>query len=197
MVTVDLVVFAFDGETLRSLFIRRKSDPFAEKWAIPGGYLEMEETIEAAALRELKEETGLESLAVVEEIGVYGDPGRDPRGRTISVAYAGVVVGPPPKVQGGDDAKEAAWLEPRKVTDLAFDHEEIVAKALQWLALAMRSDEVAFALLPDLFARKHVTRIFQGILGQGDYGKSWLASRVRLGSVITQKGSVKTYRRAK
>jgi len=113
MVTVDLVVFGLGPEGLRALFIKRKKDPFAGLWAIPGGYLEIDEAIEAAARRELKEETGLQDLLVLEEIGVFGDPGRDPRGRTISVAHAGIVRAPLPRVKGGDDAEDAAWLDPR------------------------------------------------------------------------------------
>src|SRR5437879_369391 len=144
MVTVDLVVFALDEVGLKSLFIRRRKDPFAGHWAIPGGYLNLDETFEAAARRELREETGLDGLGHVEEIGTFGAPGRDPRGRTISIAHAAVIRGPLPAVAGGDDAKDAAWLDPARVEDLAFDHAKIVGCTLDWLRGAVIRDEVAF-----------------------------------------------------
>jgi 8-oxo-dGTP diphosphatase len=133
-VTVDLAVFAIDGETLKVLMIRRKHDPFAGKWALPGGFLEIEEDFETGARRELKEETGLEVANPIHFVGVYGDPGRDPRGRTISIAYWAFVVGSPPPVAGGDDAAEAGWLDAIKTVKnsaLAFDHGKILLDAIE------------------------------------------------------------------
>src|SRR5437763_14741310 len=97
--TVDMVVFALDGDALRVLMIRRKRDPFAGTWALPGGFVDIDEPIEHAARRELEEETGLGRISLVAPIGVFGAPGRDPRGRTISVAHAAVVRGPLPAVE--------------------------------------------------------------------------------------------------
>jgi 8-oxo-dGTP diphosphatase len=182
MVTVDFVVFGFDGESLRSLFIRRQKDPFAGRWAIPGGYLEIDEPIEAGARRELKEETGLDAPALVRQIGVFGDPGRDPRGRTISVAHVGIVRGLP-VVAGGDDAAEAAWLDPAQAVDLAFDHDQILHRARRWLASSLTQDEVASNLLPDPFDGTNVIRLFRSVLGSGSGGKSWMAARIRRGTV--------------
>lgn len=133
-VTVDLAVFAHEGKALRILMIRRKHDPFAGLWALPGGFLEMEEPVEVGARRELKEETGLEVAGPVSFLGAWGEPGRDPRGRTISLVYATILPGRPPNPQGSDDAEEAAWLDPRSLTDFAFDHDQIVKAALEWLA---------------------------------------------------------------
>ena len=132
-VTVDLAVFAIDGGILKVLMIRRKRDPFAGHWALPGGFLEMDETIEAGARRELKEETGLEVDNPVHFVGVYGDPGRDPRGRTISLAYRAHLPGPPAVATGRDDAAAAAWFRPCDLIQaggLAFDHARILADAL-------------------------------------------------------------------
>ncbi len=129
-VTVDLVLFVGSGESLRVLLIRRKHDPFAGRWALPGGFIEIEEPIEAAARRELEEETGVRHDGALTFVGVFGDPGRDPRGRTISMVYTADLPGRPPEVSGKDDAEEAAWFDPRTAGPLAFDHDEILARAL-------------------------------------------------------------------
>lgn len=150
-VTVDLVAFTFDGDAVRALFIRRKKEPFAGRWAIPGGFVEMDEPIEAAARRELREETGWDATGPVALIGVFGDPGRDPRGRTISLAHATAVRGPCPPVKGGDDASEAAWLDAHRAPELAFDHDAILAAAREWLVRGLTEGVVALALLPREF----------------------------------------------
>jgi 8-oxo-dGTP diphosphatase len=132
-VTVDLVAFARDGERLKVLLIRRKHEPFAGRWALPGGFLDVDEPIEAGARRELKEETGLE-VGEVAFLGVYGDPGRDPRGRTISLVYVATIPGPPPTATGGDDAEKAAWLDAAEQAEsgaLAFDHCRILEDAIR------------------------------------------------------------------
>ena len=132
-VTVDLVAFAGEGSDLKVLLVRRKSEPFQGRWALPGGFLNMDEAAEDAARRELREETGLDVTGPVEPIGSFDAPGRDPRGRTISLAFATVVPGPPPAVVGGDDAEKAEWREVEGLSGLAFDHDEILAKARGWL----------------------------------------------------------------
>ncbi|MFO0955991.1 MAG: NUDIX hydrolase [Isosphaeraceae bacterium] len=134
-VTVDLVVFAPDGPSRRVLLIRRKHDPFAGKLALPGGFLDMDERAMDGARRELREETGLDHPGPIAFVGYYDDPGRDPRGRTIGLAFAAVLDGPPPAVAGADDAAEALWLtlEAAVAADFAFDHAKILADALAWL----------------------------------------------------------------
>src|SRR5436190_23675086 len=97
-VTVDLVLFALDRDALKVLLIRRKHDPFAGCWAFPGGFIEMDETLQAAARRELEEETGVSFRGPLATLGVYAEPNRDPRGRTISVAHVAVIGPPPPRV---------------------------------------------------------------------------------------------------
>ena len=132
-VTVDLVVFSTGGSGVRVLLIRRGKDPFAGRWAIPGGFLEMDEPVEAGARRELQEETGLDLPGPVAFLGLFADPDRDPRGRTISLAHVAILRAPAPKVAGDDDASEADWIDPRQPLDLAFDHGKILTAALEWL----------------------------------------------------------------
>ncbi len=142
-VTIDLAVFALDGERLRVLLIRRKKDPFAGRWALPGGFLDIDEPVEVGARRELREETGLDVTRPVEFLGVYADPGRDPRGRTITLAHAFVARGPLPSVAGRDDAEGAAWLDPMQPLPLAFDHDKILADALAWVRRRVAEGAVA------------------------------------------------------
>ena len=136
-VTVDLVLFALRKGVLQVLLIRRKKDPFAGRWAIPGGFLDIDERVEDAVLRELKEETGVEGIPLMSPLGVFAEPRRDPRGRTISLAYVGVVREPIPEPKGGDDAAEAAWHDLDEVGGLAFDHDLILDQAVDWLGEAV------------------------------------------------------------
>jgi 8-oxo-dGTP diphosphatase len=135
-VTADMVVVTRDKRR-RVMLIRRKHDPFAGKWALPGGFIEMDETLEASARRELLEETGLE-VGEVEQLGTFGDPGRDPRGRTISVAYLARVDAADLRPVAADDAAEVAWHPLNQPPPLAFDHDKILAGARQRLARAKR-----------------------------------------------------------
>jgi 8-oxo-dGTP diphosphatase len=124
-VTVDIVVLT-KGRAPKVLLIQRKSDPFAGRWAIPGGFIEMNETLEASARRELREETGVET-AKLEQFRTYGDPGRDPRGRTISVVYLTFVNENEVHPEGADDAAAAKWYSLNRLPELAFDHAQILA----------------------------------------------------------------------
>jgi 8-oxo-dGTP diphosphatase len=132
-VTVDVVALApVDGE-LHLLVVRRGNPPFEGQWALPGGYLEVDEDLATSAARELSEETGLDvQPGDLRQLGAYGAPDRDPRGRTISVAHV-LRLDSPSEAAGGDDAAEAAWVEVGKALDdgLAFDHDQIVRDALR------------------------------------------------------------------
>lgn len=120
LLTVDGILRDREG---RFLFIRRKNPPFQGKWALPGGFVDLGETVEAACAREMKEETGL-TVTVERLVGVYSDPGRDPRGHTVGIAFA--CSNDDENARGGDDAEEAAWLTLEEAMPLAFDHEKIL-----------------------------------------------------------------------
>jgi 8-oxo-dGTP diphosphatase len=128
-VTVDVVIVT-RGKDPQVLLIRRKHEPFAGMWAIPGGFVDMDESLEAAARRELREETGVEA-GELEQLHTFGAPGRDPRGRTISVVYLARVDAAQVKPQAADDAAEVGWHSLHQPPPLAFDHAEILACARQ------------------------------------------------------------------
>jgi 8-oxo-dGTP diphosphatase len=130
--TVDVVVVTRE-ERPRVLLIRRKGEPFAGIWAIPGGFLEMDETLEAGAARELEEETGVK-VERPEQLHTFGDPGRDPRGRTVSVAYLARVDAGAVQARAADDAAEVGWHDLASPPPLAFDHDKILACARTRLA---------------------------------------------------------------
>ncbi len=127
-VTADCVVFAQVKDQVKVLLIERGDEPCKGMWAIPGGFMNMDETAEEAAVRELKEETGIE-LTKVEQIGAFSKVDRDPRGRVITVAFY-AVIGKAVKAVGQDDARRAKWFPLTKLPALAFDHAEILAAAM-------------------------------------------------------------------
>ena len=123
-VTVDMAVLRERQKGYELLLIRRKHDPYAGKWALPGGFVDMDETVEEAAARELYEETNLKDVAL-EQFHVFSRVDRDPRGRTISVIFTGFLTGDR-EVKAKDDAQDARWFPLDKLPPLAFDHDEIV-----------------------------------------------------------------------
>ena len=133
MVTADAAVFSFAHGKAWLLLVHRKNDPFAGHWAIPGGFLELDEELEDAAARELEEETGLAGIPL-EQIHTFGALGRDPRGRLITVVYMGIIEDGQPPVTGGDDAADARWFDIEHLPEnLAFDHDVVSAFAIATL----------------------------------------------------------------
>jgi 8-oxo-dGTP diphosphatase len=130
-VTVDMVIVTRE-KPHRVLLIQRKREPFAGKWALPGGFVDMDETLDHAARRELLEETGVEAT-MLEQLYTFGDPGRDPRGRVISVAYLALMDDRQLQPQAADDAAAVDWYSLARPPQLAFDHAAILAKARERL----------------------------------------------------------------
>ena len=126
-VTVDIIVFKL-GKIAEVLLIERKYPPFENTWAFPGGFVDENEALETAALRELEEETGLKNIDL-RQLQTFGDPGRDPRGHTISIVFLGLLK-EDAEFKAGDDASKAKWFDIQNLPDLAFDHKEIVEFAL-------------------------------------------------------------------
>ncbi len=128
-VTVDALIFWLQPQDMQILLIKRKKDPFKGCWALPGGFMDMDETPETAVVRELEEETGLK-LEYVVQIGAFGAVDRDPRHRTISIAYMSIINNEAVEVKAGDDAAEACWFSLHDMPlRLAFDHKEVVQQA--------------------------------------------------------------------
>ena len=126
MVTVDAVVFSPSCGRMQVLLINRGRDPFKGKWAVPGGFVEMDEELEDAVARELAEETGLTGVQL-EQMHTFGRCGRDPRGRQISIAFTGIATEGQDKVSAGDDAAKAQWFDIENLPkDMAFDHDEMI-----------------------------------------------------------------------
>ena len=160
---VDCVVFGLDDEDLKVLLIRRGIEPFAGRWALPGGFVHLDEALSAAARRELFEEAGLEKV-YLEQLYTFGDVGRDPRERVVSVAYYALVKLSEHKVRAATDAKEALWFGLDDLPKLAFDHDIIVEKAIERLRGKVRYAPIGFELLPKKFTLTQLQRVYEKIL---------------------------------
>lgn len=163
--TVDCVVFGFDDTGLQVLLIRRGVEPFPGAWALPGGFVIMDEDLESAARRELEEETGLTNV-FLEQLYTFGAPDRDPRGRVVSVAFYALVRPDQHPAEGSTDASEARWHPVAEVPGLAFDHPAILEKALERLRGKIRYQPVGFELLPKHFTLAQLQSLYEAILGR-------------------------------
>ncbi len=161
--TVDCVVFGMDEEDLKVLLIKRGLEPFQGKWALPGGFVRMEESLDDAACRELEEEAGIRP-AHLEQLYTFGEPGRDPRGRVVTVAYFALVKLSDHRVHASTDAREAAWFSVWDAPKLAFDHADILGTALQRLKGKVRYQPIGFELLPPKFTLTQLQRLYEIIL---------------------------------
>ena len=133
MVTVDAVVFSIqDKEDIRVLLIQRGQEPFKGRWAFPGGFMDMDEDLEHAVVRELEEESGLKGIEL-KQLHTFSKLGRDPRGRTVSTAFIGLMSEDRPEVRADDDAKDARWFPVDDLPKLAFDHADIIKVAFGYL----------------------------------------------------------------
>lgn len=162
---VDCVVFGLDEGDLKVLLIQRDLDPFAGRWALPGGFVHVDETVDEAARRELSEEAGIPVGRVyLEQLYTFGALERDPRERVVSVAYYALVNLADHRVKAATDAREAAWFAIHDMPRLAFDHEQIVNMALDRLRGKVRYRPLGFELLPPKFTLSMLQRLYEKIL---------------------------------
>jgi 8-oxo-dGTP diphosphatase len=167
-VTVDVVILTMSGGSLHVLLVRRGEDPFEGMWAVPGGFKRPDETLDEAAKRELREETGVDAASLVTQFGAYGDPGRDPRMNVVTVAYLAVLrdVG---AIAAGTDAADAALTSVSDVLNgklqLAFDHQRIVRDAVERVRLELEASGVATAFVGTTFTMAELRAVYEAIWG--------------------------------
>ena len=160
-VTTDCVIFGFDGVSIKVLLIQRGINPYKGAWAFPGGFLNMDETAEEGAKRELEEETGLKD-AQVEQFYTFTKVDRDPRERVITIAHYALVK--MEDVKAGDDAAVARWFAFDEIPNLAFDHDHILRKAMAYLKERICFKPIGFELLPEVFTMSELQNLYEAIL---------------------------------
>jgi 8-oxo-dGTP diphosphatase len=161
--TVDVVVFALDAADLQVMLVQRDIPPFEGRWALPGGFVRIDETLEEAACRELQEETGLRDI-FLEQLYTFGTLDRDPRERVVSVAYYALVNLAGHDVHASSDARNAAWFAVNDIPPLAFDHLAILTTAHQRLRSKVRYQPIGFELLPERFTLRQLQHLYEIIL---------------------------------
>ncbi len=161
--TVDCVVFGFDEGELKVSLIERGLDPFKGRWALPGGFVRVDETLDAAARRELHEEAGLKNV-FLEQLYTFGGVKRDPRERVVSVAYYALVKQSDHRARAATDAANAEWFPISRVPKLAFDHADILATALTRLKGKVRYQPIGFELLPPKFTLSELQHLYEAVL---------------------------------
>lgn len=162
-VTTDCVIFTFHDGQLKVLLVKRGIEPFKGCWALPGGFMRMDESAEECAKRELREETGYEA-SYIKQFHTFSAPGRDPRERVVTVAFYALVRWK--AVEGADDADEAEWISINRIPPLAFDHKDILKIALESLRKEIHFNPVGFELLDSIFSMPELQAVYEAILGR-------------------------------
>ena len=162
-VTVDVIMMSLRQRDLQVMLVKRRSWPYEDMWAIPGGFVNMDESLESAAKRELREETSVQDV-YLEQLYTFGDPGRDPRTRVITVVYFALLDSERLQVKAADDAQDVGWFSVYNLPPLAFDHEKILQYALNRLRGKLDYTTIAFNLLPEQFTLRELQRVYEIIL---------------------------------
>jgi 8-oxo-dGTP diphosphatase len=189
-VTVDVIIFTLNEDDLQVLLIQRGHPPFEGMWAIPGGFVGIDESIEGAAMRELEEETGVCDV-YLEQLYTFGDLNRDPRGRVITVTYFALVPADAVQPHAGHDAADARWWSVYDLPPLAFDHADILTYALQRLRYKLEYTAVGFELLPETFTLSELQAAYEIILGE-ELDKRNFRRKILSADVIEETGEYRT-----
>ncbi|MBU2929280.1 NUDIX hydrolase [Winogradskyella psychrotolerans] len=163
--SVDAVVFGYEEGNISVLLIKRKYEPFKGEWAIPGGFVFNEESLEEAVERELHEETGIK-INYLEQLYTFGKPSRDPRGRVVSVAYFGLVRPNAYKIVASTDAEQVQWFNINELPKLAFDHKVILKAAIERLQGKITYEPIGFELLDKKFPFSDLEKLYTTLLGR-------------------------------
>jgi len=164
-VTADIIIFTIKRSELKVLLIKRKAWPFKNLWAIPGGFVGINEPLDEAAERELMEETGLKDV-YLEQLYTFGEPKRDPRTRVITVAYYALISSDNMRLKATTDASDVRWFSIDEIPKLAFDHNQILDYALQRIRNKIEYTDIAFQLLPEKFTLTELQGVYEVILGK-------------------------------
>ena len=185
-VTTDCVIFGFDGRELNVLLIERGIEPFKGSWALPGGFLNMDETAEQGAKRELMEETNVSDV-YLEQFHTFTGVDRDPRERVITIAYYALVRKSDYKVIAGDDAARAEWFSVHELPPLAFDHRDIIKMAQGRLQEKLATKPIAFRLLDEKFRMSELQRLYE-IINEKTYERRNFAKKIIATGMLADKG---------
>ena len=188
-VTVDMVMMSLRKRDLQVLLVKRRSWPFEGMWAIQGGFVNMDESLEAAAKRELREETNVQNV-YLEQLYTFGDPGRDPRTRVITVVYFALLNSEELQVKAADDAADAAWFSVYDLPPLAFDHAKILDYALNRLRGKLDYTTIAFNLLPEQFTLHELQRVYE-IIQHKDLDKRNFRKKILSTGILEDTGEKK------
>lgn len=198
-VTVDIVALAIEQGSLEVLLVKRKYDPFKSSWALPGGFLdESDETLDQAAARELLEETNVGNI-YLEQLYTFGDRGRDPRGRTVTVSYLALLRQEELELKAGPEVRGVAWWKVNELPEMAFDHGNIIAYARQRLRYKIEYSPAAFMLLPEKFTLRDLQLVYEAVLGKAVDNRNFRKKFLNTGVLqeldeTTQEGSFRPAR---
>lgn len=185
-VTVDVVIFTLINQELHVLLVQRRRWPFEGFWAIPGGFINMDESLEAAARRELEEETGVRDV-YLEQLYTFGDVRRDPRMRVISVAYIALVRADAQKIRASEESTDVGWFPVRDLPEqLAFDHDQVLAYAIGRLRSKLEYTTLAFQLLPEVFSILELKHIYEQILGEKELDKGNFYRKIKEADLLEE-----------
>ncbi len=187
-VTVDVVIFTLQSRELHVLLVKRKHWPFEGRWAIPGGFVNIDESLEQAARRELDEETGVRDI-YLEQLYTFGEPKRDPRTRVISVAYIALVSADKQTLRASDESTDVRWFPVRRLPGpLAFDHDAILATGLERLRSKLEYTTLAFQLLPEVFSILELKHIYEQIWGEEKLDKGNFYRKIKDANILEDTG---------
>src|SRR5579859_6927999 len=189
-VTVDVLMMSLRQRDLQILLIKRRSWPFEGMWAIPGGFINMDESLETAAKRELQEETSVQDV-YLEQLYTFGDPGRDPRTRVITVVYYALIRADHLNIHAADDAADACWFSIYHLPALAFDHSKILQYALDRLRGKLQYTQIAFNLLPEQSTLRELQRVYEIILHHSRLDKRNFRKKILSTGILEDTGAKK------